>query len=259
MELRLIIICGLKFVIGKQEGFIVGGAYVDSLKDFPHVVALSTIYHTFSEEEGQTTENNFCGSSILNQKILLTAAHCLDDVVKVTAFSGSVDWKKGKLHRIDRYQRHKQWDPKTIINDIALVRLKKPLSFGETVKRVILMKNPPKAKIAELTGWGVTDVVYYKQSSILKHTKLKLWTLKECRKVLSMAPNGTICGGEKNAKKNFAFYGDSGGGLLVNKNIIIGIVSFGDQKPARSLGVYTDVSYFYDWILVQSRRLECSP
>ncbi|XP_063529660.1 hypodermin-A-like [Cydia strobilella] len=250
------IICGLKLVIGKQEGFIVGGDYVDSVKDFPHVAALSTIY---SEGEDEERGEDFCGSSILSQNILLTAAHCLDNVVKVTAFVGSLDWKRGKLHRIDRYQQHKQWGINTIGNDIGLVRLKKPLSFGKTVKRVILMKKPPKAKTAELTGWGATDVVDRNQYNLLKHTKLRLWTLEECRKVLTMAPNGTICGGEKKAKKNFAYYGDSGSGLLVNKNIIIGIVSFGNQAAARSLGVYTDVSYFYDWILVQSRRLACSP
>ncbi|XP_061707623.1 trypsin delta-like isoform X2 [Cydia pomonella] len=149
-------------------------------------------------------DNFHCGSSILNEQILLTAAHCLDDVVKVTAFVGSVDWTRGKLHRIDRYQRHKQWDLKTIINDIALVRLKKSLSLGKTVQRVILMKKPLKAKIADLAGWGASDIEDSNQKKLLKHIKQKLTTLIECRKVLPMAPNGTICGGEKKAKKNIA-------------------------------------------------------
>ncbi|XP_061707621.1 hypodermin-B-like [Cydia pomonella] len=252
MAVRLLImICGLKLVIGKQEGFIVGGAYVDSVKEFPHVAALYTLY---SEGEG----DDFCGSSILNQKILLTAAHCLDGVVKVTAFVGSVDWKKGKLHRIDRYQRHKQFDINTVSYDIGLVRLKQPLLLGKTVKRVILMKTPPKVKIAEAAGWGLTDEVNKIDTNLLKHTKQKLWTLQECRKVLPVAPNGTICGGEKNVKKNFLSFGDSGSGLLVNKSIIIGIGSFKFLKITNSLLVFTDVAYFYNWILVESRRVACS-
>ncbi|XP_063358192.1 trypsin epsilon-like isoform X2 [Cydia amplana] len=253
MAVRLLImLCGLKLVIGEHEGFIVGGDYVDSVKDFPHVAALY-IYH--SEGEG----DNFCGSSILNQKILLTAAHCLlDDVVKVTAFVGSLDKKMGKLHRIDRYQIHKRWDINTASNDIALVRLKKPLSLGTEVKRVILMKKPPKVKIAEVAGWGVTDEDYESETELLKHTKQKVWTLNECRKVLPRAPKGTICGGEKNSKKDYASNGDSGSGLVVNKKIIIGIVSYKLTEVSRSLVVYTDAAYFYDWILVESRRLACS-
>ncbi|XP_063358191.1 trypsin epsilon-like isoform X1 [Cydia amplana] len=253
MAVRLLImLCGLKLVIGEHEGFIVGGDYVDSVKDFPHVAALY-IYH--SEGEG----DNFCGSSILNQKILLTAAHCLlDDVVKVTAFVGSLDKKMGKLHRIDRYQIHKRWDINTASNDIALVRLKKPLSLGTEVKRVILMKKPPKVKIAEVAGWGVTDEVNNIDTNLLKYTKQKLWTLKECRTVLPDAPDGTICGGENNVKKNFASYGDSGSGLIVNKNIIVGIGSFKVPETTTSLLVYTDVRHFYNWILVESRRLACS-
>ncbi|XP_063375793.1 trypsin epsilon-like [Cydia fagiglandana] len=253
MAVRLLImICGLKLVFGKHEGFIVGGDYVDSINDFPHVAALY-VYH--SDREG----DNFCGSSILNQYILLTAAHCvINDVVKITAFVGSLDRGNGKLHRIDRYVQHERWDVPTDSNDIALVRLKTPLLFDETVKRVILMKTPPKVKVAEVAGWGTVDEVTNTDSNILKYTKQKLWTLKSCRIVLKDAPDGTICGGKNKAKKNFASYGDSGSGLIVNKNIIIGVGSFKVPEITTSLLVYTDVAYFYDWIFVESTRLACS-
>ncbi|XP_061707984.1 trypsin eta-like [Cydia pomonella] len=246
----LIVICGLKLVIGKQEGFIVGGDYVQSVTDYPHVALLSIVKNDGSE--------SFCGSSILNQIILLTVAHCFDDVVRATALAGSLDRKKGKLYRIDRYRQHKQWQIKNVINDIALVRLKIPLSFGKTVKRVIVMKNPPKAIIAEVAGWGATDEDYLSETNLLKHTKQKLWSNKECREVLPKAPQGTICGGERRSKKDFASNGDSGSGLVVNKNFIIGLVSFKLNTVSRSLVVYTHVPYFYDWIFVESKRLACS-
>ncbi|XP_063618173.1 mite allergen Der f 3-like [Cydia splendana] len=251
MALRLLsMICGLKLVIGEREGYIVGGDYVDSVTDFPHVAIL-----WIAKPDGYDC---FCGSSILNQKILLTAAHCFDDVVKVTALAGSLDRQKGKLHHIDRYKQHKQWERRTVTNDIALARLKKPWSFGKTVKRVILMRKPPQAKTAEVAGWGITDEDYYSETDLLKHTKQKVWTLKECRKVLPKAPEGTICGGEKKSKKDFASSGDSGSGLVINKKIIIGIVSYKITEVSRSLVVYTNAPYFYDWVLVESRRLSCS-
>ncbi|XP_047987198.1 granzyme B(G,H)-like [Leguminivora glycinivorella] len=250
MTVRLLVmICGLKSVVGVHEGFIVGGDYVDSVTRFPHVAVLSITRHDDSEAT--------CGSSILNQQILITVAHCFDDVIKVRIYVGNSDRRKGILHRINRYYQHKDWNPRKVINDIALARLKKPLSFGQTVKRIIVMRKPPKMKIAEVAGWGVTDEDYYSESHLLKHTKQKLWTLKECREILPRAPTGTICGGEKKAKNNFASHGDSGSGLIINKNILIGMVSYKVMEVSRSLVVYTHAPSYYDWIVKESRRLSC--
>ncbi|XP_063359010.1 trypsin eta-like [Cydia amplana] len=143
------------------------------------------------------------------------------------------------------------------MNDIALCLLERPLSLGETVKRVLLLRQPPRTQTAVLTGWGAYEEIDYLESVQLKHSKQKVWTNNACRKVVKTAPNGTICGGELKAKGNFASRGDSGSGLLVNSNIIIGLVSFKNLKYSRSVVVYTDVAYYYTWIVRESKRLLC--
>ncbi|XP_047987197.1 trypsin Tyr p 3.0101-like [Leguminivora glycinivorella] len=257
MAVRLLMICGLKFVIGKQEGFIVGGEYVNSIKDFAHVAAIVFFEKNFGE--------SFCGSSILNQKILLTAAHCLITAENITAHAGTLDKYKGNIRRVDRFKLHKQFHEKEFVNDMALLRLKKPLSLGKTMKRVILMKKLPKVKMAEVAGWGSINEEADTSPKRLKYTTQKLWTHKQCKKVLKIPevpdyqlPNGTFCGGEMKAQGNYPSHGDSGSGLTVNKNRIIGIVSFKVPSLSRSLMIYTDVSYYYKWIKVESRRLACS-
>ncbi|XP_047987743.1 granzyme B-like [Leguminivora glycinivorella] len=250
MAVRLLfMICLLKFVIGKQEGFIVGGEYVNSIKDFAHVAYL--------ELYGKKSEVMVCGSSILNQKILITAAHCLVIAVNITVYAGTLDKYKGNIHRVDRIKLHEQYDDETLANDIGLVRLKKPLSLGKTMKKVIIMKKPPKVKMAEVAGWGfISD----NTREILKYTAQKLWNHKKCKKfIFPEVPdsNGKICGGEMKGQEDYASTGDSGNGLMVNKNIIIGIVCCAVSK-SQTLMVYTDVPYYYKWIKVASRKLACS-
>ncbi|XP_047986869.1 mite allergen Der f 3-like [Leguminivora glycinivorella] len=239
-----------KLVIGKQEGFIVGGAVVHAIAKFPHVAFLA-LYKDSNDEY-------MCGSSILNQWILITAAHCFDDIVKAHASVGNVNRATGKLYRVESYRQHEKWDTVKVHYDIALCKLKKPIQFGHSVKRVLMVKRPPKASVGDLAGWGATEEKEYTESVQLKHTRQKLWNHNQCKKVLSRVPRGTICGGEARSRGNYASKGDSGSGLLVDNKIIIGLVSYKDPYVSRSLVIYTDVPYFYDWIQRTTRELECS-
>ncbi|XP_063376831.1 mite allergen Der f 3-like [Cydia fagiglandana] len=240
-----------KLVLGNQEGFIVGGNYVHAIGKFPHVAFLTM-------SKANSDYEYICGSSILNQFILITAAHCLDDTEKATASVGNVNREIGRLHRVASFKQHESWDTVRVIHDIALCRLKKPVALGHMAKRVVMVKHPPKARVADLAGWGATEEDDYTDTIQLKHTRQKLWNHKQCRKVFSRAPKGTICGGEARAKGNYASKGDSGSGLLVDNKIIIGLVSFKDPSVSRSLVIYTDVPYFYDWVKRTAKRLRCS-
>ncbi|XP_063529661.1 hypodermin-B-like [Cydia strobilella] len=245
-----VLLSTFKSVIGGLEGFIVGGDYVESITEYPHVASLAI--------ELSGNDYILCGSSILNQVILITAAHCLDKSEDVIASVGSVIVEQGEPYRVIKFKQHEKW--KNSLHDIALCRLEKPLSLGETVKRVLLMRQPPITQTAVLTGWGAYEEIDYLESVQLKHSIQKVWTYKTCKKVVKTAPNGTICGGPGDELKdqgNFASRGDSGSGLIVNSNIIIGLVSFKNLKYSRSIVVYTDVAYYYDWIVRESKRLLC--
>ncbi|PZC81238.1 hypothetical protein B5X24_HaOG213339 [Helicoverpa armigera] len=68
---------------------------------------------------------------------------------------------------------------------------------------------------------------------------------------------GTLCAQNRNLN-SYASRGDSGSALVVRGYIQIGIVSYKVPKISRSLVVYTDTGYFYDWITHNTKRLYCA-
>lgn len=70
-----------------MEPYVVGGDYAN-IDQFPHSVYL------YAENNGEAW---ICGASILNQMILLTAAHCLVDCLNdwsIKAYAGSANVNK---------------------------------------------------------------------------------------------------------------------------------------------------------------------
>ncbi|XP_063376833.1 trypsin epsilon-like [Cydia fagiglandana] len=244
-----VLIYSFKCVMGKREGFIVGGDYVRNLTYFPWAGFL--LFNGYDESYG-------CGSSILNQDILITAANCFtfNDFFEITATVGHKDKYQGYVYRVEAYKLHSEWDIFTMSHDIALCKLKKKLYLRHYVKRLILMVRPPKEKTAELVGWGAIEEIRFKDTKLIKTVYQKLWTREKCKEVLYELPEGTICGGEENGS-DFPSSGDTGSGLVIRRLIIVGVYSYKDIRVSRSLGVYTNVSYFYDWIKRSSRQLKC--
>lgn len=141
----------------KFEGFIVGGSYA-KIEDFPH----SAFMVISCYKKGY--EDFTCGSSILNQWILLTAAHCFDGCqrgTKILISVGSRTKTKGTFYTVGKFANHADYDGNEMKNDIAMAILVKPLVFGTTVKRVRLSKFEIYNESALLAGWGVTDVIYF--------------------------------------------------------------------------------------------------
>lgn len=78
----------------------------------------------------------------------------------------------------------------------------------------------------------------------------------KCVNQWNINPDSQICAGTLGASSTDAkdtCSGDSGGPLMtINKStgqwFLVGIVSFGDY-PCDGLGVYTNVKFFYNWII----------
>ncbi|CAG4943733.1 unnamed protein product [Colias eurytheme] len=200
-----------------------------------------------------------CGSSILNQKVLISAAHCFESCKNpgnVNAFVGNANRGKGKKYKVADFIIHELYDSHEVSNDIALAVLRVPLSLDKYVKRVSILKRPPPKKMAAVAGWGLIDEYNSIKSTWLHSTEQKVWTLAECRKVLPGIPKGCMCAGDTNENR-YASEGDSGSALVINDFIQVGIVSFKRPETTRGLVVYTNVSYFYSWIKINSRNLYC--
>lgn len=101
-----------------------------------------------------------CGGSILNQLIILTSAHCLEDKDhhNVIVNYGSQYLEKMKSMSVRTVLLHEKYNMKTMYADVALIRVKKWLTLDKMAQRVAIMKNPPAKSFAYVSGWGAGNV-----------------------------------------------------------------------------------------------------
>jgi len=230
---------------------IVGGENVTH-GDVPYIVSLRWF------------GSHFCGGSILDRNVIMTAAHCLfgyeEDPYEIVAGEWSLSMDDGteQWRNASRVYLHADYNDRTFENDIALMWVDQPFSFDAYVQPVQL--PPPMLFIAGPTpvfGWGVEAEGGGDLADILKVAVIQSIPDAQCR---AEVPNGDrdvkdsmICayhppGGIDSCQ------GDSGGPLMGTLDEVLlpyqaGIVSwgYGCARPGMP-GMYTEVSHFISWI-----------
>lgn len=115
-----------------------------------------------------------CGCAILNDKWILTAAHCLVGFVfvdssppyiisnfffikfiglssfkreDITIFVGSNQLMEGVRYKVDKLLPHKKFNGETVENDIGLIHVRHPIKFNELVQPIEIWteKVPPNS------------------------------------------------------------------------------------------------------------------
>jgi hypothetical protein len=112
---------------------IVGG--IDALPmEFPFMVAIFK-------------DGNFhCGGSIFNEMWIITAAHCLKDSkshfyeIRAGMLRRSSFSPQSQITHATHAIPHENYDPHTMGNDIALIRVKTPFSFNRWVRPICIPK-----------------------------------------------------------------------------------------------------------------------
>ncbi|CAH2045802.1 unnamed protein product, partial [Iphiclides podalirius] len=200
-----------------------------------------------------------CGSSVLNQKILLTAAHCLfgcEVKGRIDAFAGHENIRQVKVKRkAQKIIIHERYNDKTIINDIGLILLQGNLPLGDSIKRVIITKQDNTGLQGVVAGWGVVNDGTKQGTALLKWAKQTVRSKQTCLKLGNLLP-GVMCAGSVYSKYARPSQGDSGSALIAPKYRQIGIVSF-RYSTYPGLVIYTNISYHLEWIKKKSRALYC--
>ncbi|EDV98093.1 trypsin epsilon [Drosophila grimshawi] len=233
-------------LLPQLDGRIVGG-YDTSIEAHPYQVSL------------QRNGAHFCGGSVYSHDIIVTAAHCLQSVSAkdLRVRVGTTYWREGgSVHSVKSFRNHEGYNKRTMINDIAIIRLESSISFDSSVRPIdIAEKNPANDAEAIVTGWGTTK----SGGSIPDHllaVDLRIVNREECAskeyKYGSQIKDTMICA---YAVHKDACQGDSGG-PLVSGGRLVGVVSWGKGCAATGYpGVYADVAHFHSWVESTAREL----
>ncbi|XP_017122071.1 brachyurin [Drosophila elegans] len=214
--------------------------------------------------EGAIDEPNLCGGAILSAKWILTTAHCLQDphakLSKVLVHVGSVENFPGDEIVVNRSHTtvHSKFDRKTVINDVALIRLPKKLTFNRNIQPVKLpsVKRTYAGRMAIISGWGLTSK--HQPSSVLQYIRVPIIANKECErqwnkqlkgKGRKVVPASFIC---IDSRAGLPCRGDSGGPMVLDdgSKTLVGIVSHGFDGACRLKvpDISTRVSSHLKWI-----------
>ena len=102
-----------------------------------------------------------CGAAILEQSILITAAHCIaNENMTYTILSGSPFRNHGIPHTIRRKIIHPHYNERQYSNDLALLIIYPPINLEFPPNRKISLYNEPIVPntLAIFSGWGSTSL-----------------------------------------------------------------------------------------------------
>ncbi|WP_210442655.1 trypsin-like serine protease [Vibrio crassostreae] len=208
-------------------------------------------------------DGQFCGASFIGERYVLTAAHCvegngredLDVVIGVSNLSAS----HAAQHRyaVDNIYVHEYYNSAATGNDIAIIELvKKPAESVVNLVDGYVRGNLNDGQMLTVMGWGDQDASDgYASKSELYQVNVPLVNQYECNSVphsgYAFIGSDAFCAGYSDGGYD-SCQGDSGGPIVVSTNGTyeqLGIVSWGKGcAEANAYGVYTNISYFDDWI-----------
>ncbi|KAI4457410.1 tryptase-related [Holotrichia oblita] len=207
----------------------------------------------------------YCGASVINDRYILTAAHCINGFPKERLAATFLDHDRSTTYETKTFTRkianilkHGGYGVGgTFNNDIALLKLNEPLDFSGLVKPVSIV-----------TGWGATESTG-QVSNVLREVDVPVISNMECRSTGygRRITDNMICAGYPEGQKD-ACQGDSGGPMHIANNSlysIIGVVSWGEGcAQANYPGVYTRVNRYitlthFDLKILIGLQDRCNP
>uniref|UniRef100_A0ABD2XM09 Peptidase S1 domain-containing protein n=2 Tax=Trichogramma kaykai TaxID=54128 RepID=A0ABD2XM09_9HYME len=221
-----------------------------------------------------TTENIYglrCGASIINERFVLTAAHCINDVepesLEVVVGTNQLgDNDNAKVYGVAKLIGHPQYrkkigsDSSSMKNDIGLILLKEKITFDDRTQPVRLAPGHLQITTgmnATVTGWGwdVHNIFDTGVQKNLKMLSMRIADKEKCKKAWydqskKYLDAGLICVTTDFHGLEGHCYGDSGGPLVTDDGQQVGVVSMGYECGLADTfpDVYTSVPYYADWI-----------
>lgn len=216
--------------------------------------------------------NNFqCAGCIIKSDLIITAASCLqlawnnrffrENPAFLSVRIGSNFYRGGGENvAVLEVYFHPEYNPKTLTNNICLLRLIRRINFKKkkkSVKKIDFDRTPSNLPIntdgVTIVGWGakgISNIVRNPWSNQLSFAVLDIYPVRECQDIYSRqyVTRKNFCAGFF-SKGGGACNGDVGGPGIVN-GLLAGIVSFGSPVCGTpdAPTVFTTLGYYTDWI-----------
>ncbi|XP_018376649.1 PREDICTED: trypsin-1-like [Trachymyrmex cornetzi] len=207
--------------------------------------------------------NHICGGSIVHESFVLTAGHCIMTQGELKVIVGKYhlfeDEEAQQEVEVAKIYVHENYPGGVAPYDIALLKLKTPLTFNKWVSAV---KLPEQDEVqvgnAVLSGWGSVSKTWIQRiPNVLQKVTVPLLNSKSCQDEFSEsleAPqlyDSQICTAAIDEISTCS--GDSGGPLVQFENnvpTLVGITSWGVYPCGISHmpSVYTRVASYTIWI-----------
>jgi len=255
-------------------------------EDFAFLVALGDRYRyqALGMDRAQ-----FCGGTLASPTLVITAAHCVDnltarDLVAGSFPDGDLASEAGTVVNVSAIKVHPRYRPDTQANDIAVLTLAQPLRGVATLtpvtedEAVTLTAARAPASVA---GWGaINQREPWRFTSTYRIGSLVVFPESACGEGGSFTIDGVtfrgygpgaldsrvmLCAeGVRGGSPVDSCVGDSGGPLAAgvgDARRLIGIVSWGLDECATRLGpgVYTRVSAFTTFLTSAGVPFEPEP
>jgi len=208
-----------------------------------------------------------CGGAIIDAEWIVTAAHCVDRyrnrVSDYLIRVGEHDLKKREGteqdYNVAKIIIHPNWKSHSIQNDIALIKLEKPIQFNQHVSPVCIPSTPISiGSECYITGWGKIEHPG-RMHTILQQAKMPIVSNVICNAYNKPFTQieiqaSMVCAGHGGATTVSGCHGDSGGPLVCKNNqgtwFLHGAVSHGsgDCDAGKTYSVFSRISYYKNWL-----------
>ncbi|KAI6175407.1 Transmembrane protease serine 9 [Aphelenchoides bicaudatus] len=252
----VLVFCGRRFAQIKKrkrrrEPRVVGG-FSTIPRSFPWSAALK--FH-----DGNS---HHCGSVIISEKFLLSAAHCFEKTKNESEFYiVTGDWdntvdegteQKFNLTRIHFYPKYED----LFQHDIVILELEanKTITFNEANQPICLVPRGYRYKSGQVclaSGWGSNGTTYPQRLQAAAMPILETAVCRNASKVYSAVSQTAFCAGYLSGGVD-SCQGDSGGAFSCEHDDIhylAGIISWGDGcAQINNPGIYTMITPYLSWI-----------